>query len=309
MVFLSDNVSQNTMSTTNHQQPQQQQQPHRLVPIAPAASNANASHTQKNGGDEEPHMQFTCVTCARRKVKCDKTGPPCSTCKKARQECYYQEPPPRKRKRKPVDELQERLDKYEKLLKQNGIIPPNDTENTPSEASPGTNSSSATIKAKKNTGTLLKGAGKTRYIDSNIWRTLGEDLHPSSDEEDDYEQQAPATTSVEAVDPVSAAFLGQTTQSQSLLDLHPTYDVAMKLWKQYLKNIDPIIKLVHVPTTLEMLQRSAANPSAMSKVNECLLFAIYHFAISASDEKECEALFGPQWVRSTPPTIRSRCVC
>lgn len=258
-------------------------------------------------------MHFTCVTCARRKVKCDKTGPPCSTCRKARQECFYQEPPPRKRKRKPVDELQERLDKYEKLLKQNGIIPPNDLENSPSEASPGTgpatNSSSSTVKAKKNTGTLLKGAGKTRYIDSNIWRTLGEDLHPSSDEEDDYEHQTPVTTSVEAVDPVSAAFLGQTTHSQSLLDLHPTYDVAMKLWKQYIKNIDPIVKLVHVPTTLEMLQRSAANPSSMSKVNECLLFAIYHFAISASSEKECETLFGHQWVREISFNSDNQCQC
>ncbi|KAF2171743.1 hypothetical protein M409DRAFT_63345 [Zasmidium cellare ATCC 36951] len=248
---------------------------------------------------QQPPRLFTCVTCARRKVKCDKTGPPCSTCKKARQECYYQEPPPRKRKRKPVDELQERVDKYEKLLKQNGILPPSDLENSPSEASPGTGTatdkSSATVKPKKSTGTLLKGAGKTRYIDSNIWRTLGEDLHPSSDEEDNYEQQAPVTTTVEAVDPVSAAFLGQSAHCPSLLDLHPTYDIAMKLWKQYLKNIDPIVKIVHVPTTLEMLQRSSANPSTMSKVNECLLFSIYHFAISASSEKECVALFGPQW--------------
>lgn len=283
----------------NTNQSQQPQQPPRLVPIAPAAS-ANTSSAQQNGAEDEPHMQFTCVTCARRKVKCDKTGPPCSTCKKARQECFYQEPPPRKRKRKPVDELQERVDRYEKLLKQNGIMPPGDLENSPSEASPGTSAtaekSSSAIKPKKNTGTLLKGAGKTRYIDSNIWRTLGEDLHPSSDEEDNYEQQAPVKTTVEAVDPVSAAFLGQTAHAPSLLDLHPTYDVAMKLWKQYLKNIDPIVKIVHVPTTLEMLQRSSANPSTMSKVNECLLFSIYHFAMSASSEKECEALFGPQWV-------------
>ncbi|EME45203.1 hypothetical protein DOTSEDRAFT_71050 [Dothistroma septosporum NZE10] len=280
------------------------QQASRLVPIAPAAQKA-ASGPQHSGQDV-PLMPYTCVTCAKRKVKCDKSGPPCNTCRKAKltDDCHYQEPAPRKRKRKPEEDLQDRVQRYEDLLKKHDLLPADiedstvisDIDRTPvaNPFAPGGGPSASSL-GKKAGGTLLKGPGKTRYIDSNIWRNLGEDLHPSSDEEDVDDQQESTPASAGPIDPVSAAFFGATTTKQSLIDLHPTYDVAMKLWSQYVRNIDPIIKLVHGPTTFELIQRVAANPSSMSKVNECLLFALYHFAIVSTPERDCEALFGQTW--------------
>lgn len=252
-------------------------------------------------------MPFTCVTCAKRKVKCDKTGPPCTTWRKAKlvNDCYYQEPAARKRKRQPDEDLQDRVQRYEELLRKHNLLPTEDKESPVATDfdktavagvfAPGGGPLASSL-AWKSGGTLLKGLGKTRYIDSNIWRNLGEDLHPSSDEDDVDDQQDSTPPSAGPIDPVSAAFFGPTTTKQSLIDLHPTYDVAMKLWDLYVRNIDPIIKLVHVPTTLALVQRAAANPSSMSKVNECLLFALYHFAIVSTSEHDCEALFGQTWI-------------
>lgn len=239
-------------------------------------------------------------------MKCDKRIP-CSTCRKTRQECVYQEPAPRKRKRKPTDDVQERIEHYERILRENNLLPPDDdSEKSPVSSGPPTQASqhrsdtgvathaSAGLKV-RGVGKLVQGRAGSRYIDSNVWRNLGEELHPDSDEEEDYGELNYAPEGADPIDPVSHAFLGPMSPMQSLLDWHPTYDLAMKLWKQYVQNVDPVVKLCHLPTTFEKLQRAAANPNDMSKATECLLFAIYHFAIVSTPTYELEGKFGRNW--------------
>lgn len=268
-------------------------QPSRLVPLAPAPQ---AEPVAQNSDGSQPLMAYACVICTKRKVRCDRTSP-CSACRKGRVECHYQEPPRRKRKRKPVEDLQERLDRYEKLLSNHGISldgSPGADVTTPGANIPSTISSpqDAQPGVRRSTGTLIRGPGKTRYVDSNIWRNLGEDLHPSSDEEDRADDRhAGSLPKPDIQDPASFAFYGASTPKQDLLNLHPTYDVAMKLWKLYVRNVDPIVRIIHLPTGLEMVQRAAANPSTMSKVTEALLFAIYFFAVSSTPKDEFKREF------------------
>ena len=275
----------------------------RLVPIAPAVNPPSQAQQQQDANPPEL-MPSTCVTCARRKVKCDKQNP-CSACRKARLQCTYQTPTPRRRKRKPVEDIQDRLDRYERLLKTNNLLPASDdNKQSPGRSrSDGPPSPSSTPGGasgpQSRTGTLLAGSGKTRYVDSNIWSNLSDDLHPSSDEEEpDYDQADASQPKLELIDPLSGGFLGASSPRQSLLGLHPTYEDAMNLWKLYVRNVDPITKCVHLPTGLVMIQRAASNPSSMSKVTECLLFAIYHFAVISATERECMELF-----RQAKPTL------
>lgn len=228
-------------------------------------------------------------------------GPTCATCRRARLECVWQEPAPRKRKRKGED-VHERLEYYEKLLKENGILPVKDG------ISPGTSTTSPSQPSAREPvldynrpsldkpGKLVEGDGKTRYIDSNIWRHLGDDdLNPSSDEDEEDEQteSTPATfaSAGNLADPVSAALLNIGSPSQNLVDLHPSYDTALKLWNVYIENIDPIVKIVHVPSFQPILQRGAANPSTLPKATEALLFSIHHFAVASLSEDECQNVF------------------
>lgn len=230
----------------------------------------------------------------------------CSTCRKARLECVYQEPLPRKRKRKTVDSVHERLEHYEKLLKQNGLIEEEESNPPPTPAQKaeapflGIQGVSRHVSMKGvGDGKLLPSSrpGRSRYIDSNVWKNLGE-FHPSSDEEDaDDPSPAGLYRSPTTDDPVSTALLGPNSPPVALIDFHPTYESAMKLWKIYVDNIDPIIKLVHVPSGVAIVQRAAANPSSASKATEALLFAVYHFAAKTITEAECERMFGEPQVK------------
>ncbi|KAK1070327.1 hypothetical protein LTR74_004243 [Friedmanniomyces endolithicus] len=281
--------------------------PNQQLPIAIAP----AVNGQPRAQDVAPgSMAFTCVTCTRRKVKCDKTGPPCSTCRKTRLHCHYEAPPPRKRKRRPTDDIHERLEHYEGLLRQHGILDqaddPSPVENaaakipSPSDSTPSNPPnpiSFAVDPANSNrTGRLLAGRGKSRYIDSTLWRNL-EELDPYSDEEEEgqsHEQgQHGAIYHVRpSTDPLTASMFASGAPAQSLLDLHPTYDAAMRFWRVYLSHVESLTKLFHVPTATATVQRAAANPSQASKPMECLLFAIYHFAAVAMTDEECQQSLG-----------------
>lgn len=271
--------------------------PHfRPIAIAPANGVFQAH-------DDEPEtgMPYTCVSCTRRKVKCDKTGPPCSTCKRARLECYYEAPQPRKRKRKTIEDVHERLKHYERLLQQHGLL---DGVQKPQEATPppagkataSTGSTPAADVARggiSKSGRLLSGGGKSRFINSTLWRNLNdEDAVPSSSDEDETDSQSAnvGPKNGPMVDPLTASLFAAGQPGQSLLNLHPTYDAAMKMWQIYLSHVDPLTKLLHVPTTTVMIKRAAANPSTASKSTECLLFAVYHFAMVAMSDEECESL-------------------
>lgn len=268
----------------------------RAIPIAPAPNGTTQPEESNNSQSTKP---YTCVTCARRKVKCDKIFPVCTTCRKARLDCEYQEPAPRKRKRKPEDDIYEKLEHYEALLKKNGILPTEESVGSASPAQPSQSFASPFYSLKnyalgeKDPGRLLTDHGKTRYIDSGIWRNLGEhDLHPSDEEDDEEPETSTQYQPTPAADPASSALLGPGSPPSNLISLHPSYDHAMKLWKVYVDNVDPIAKIVHVPSFFATVQRTAANPSTASKASEVLVFAIYHIAVISLDEAECLEYFG-----------------
>lgn len=69
-----------------------------------------------------PQSRYSCVTCARRKVKCDKLNP-CSTCSQSQIACTYRDPAPSQRHRKRVTQrdLLSKIQELETLLHSNRI--------------------------------------------------------------------------------------------------------------------------------------------------------------------------------------------
>jgi len=277
-----------------------EQRPIAIAPKRDLATHDDWTNDSAKNGEEasaSPCMPYTCLTCARRKVKCDKTSPTCSTCRKARLDCTYQEPAPRKRKRKPVEDVHERLEQYEKILKANGLLPGSGSSKSPNSEEPNSNwplwlSPSQTPKNNSNPGKLIGKEDKARYIGSTVFKNLGDDLEPSSDEDDDGDEAVQATPQLRASDPLSLAFLSPGSSSVSLLNCHPTYETAMKLWRLYVDNVDPVVKAVHVPTMQNILQRAAAQPSRVPKATEALVFSIYHFAVISITDEESIKIFG-----------------
>ena len=79
---------------------------------------------------------------------------------------------------------------------------------------------------------------------------------------------------------------------QSLLQYHPTHAEALMLWKTHTENVEPICKVLHIPSAFKIVEMASQQPEIASKADECLLFAIYHFAIFSMTEEECVKQFG-----------------
>lgn len=72
----------------------------------------------------------------------------------------------------------------------------------------------------------------------------------------------------------------------------PTPVQIMRLWQVFLKNVDPLVKLFHAPTTQQMVFDAAANADAVSTSNQALMFSIYLLSVISMTEEECVDLLG-----------------
>ncbi|CAL5874986.1 uncharacterized protein PFLUO_LOCUS9289 [Penicillium psychrofluorescens] len=256
---------------------QKRSRPVAIAPVPP----------HRTGAIDVALMPYACQTCAKRKVKCDKASPTCSGCRKGKLECLYRKSRPQYRKRKLSGDLCEKLARYEHILQQHGLLEavasPSAGETPPSQelislrwADPET----------ARNGKLLVGQGKSRYIYSNFWRNLEDDeLQHASDEEEEDNQ----AVSHVASGPLTGAFMGY---QQSLFTYHPTHVQAMILWENHIENVEPLCKIIHIPSTRKMIQMASQQPEIISKTDEYLLFAIYHFAVFSMTEEDCVEKLG-----------------
>jgi transcription factor-like protein/Zn(2)-Cys(6) binuclear cluster domain-containing protein len=245
-------------------------------------------------------MPFTCTPCARRKVKCDKTVPSCSTCRRCRIDCSYQAPAPRSRKRKPSDPSSEALEKvarYEDILRRHGLLE--------SGASPETGHMEEPVEDpifplwNASSEKLLVDGANSRYINSHAWRNLGNDemelvakaIHDEETEGDaDLEGKGPPVadnvSQQAALDPLSGAFLLMGSR-QSLLQYRPSSESATILWNTHVEHVEPLCRVLHIPSTTKTVSLALQQPALSPKTDECLLFAIYHFAVYSMLEEDC----------------------
>lgn len=255
------------------------------VAIAPAPFSTSLTDLGVNGEPHQPTMPYTCQTCAKRKVRCNKATPVCSSCHKGKLECFYQAPPPRRRKWRFSGDINDRLARYERILSQHGLLP-QDVEKSPSIEELPTETISLRLNEPETlrTGKLLAGQGKSRYIDSNLWRNLGDDEVQRMSDDDEEDQIFASVTGGFASDPLTGAFMGC---KLDLIQYHPTHEEAMMLWQTHIENVEPICKVLHIPSASEMVKTASQQPAMASKAEECLLFAIYHFAVFSMTEEDC----------------------
>lgn len=232
-------------------------------------------------------------------------------------QCIFQAPaPPRRKKRKPTEsDLIERLRQYEETLKQHGIDAPDSLAQDEFRNTPETHERHATkpraaeighpdYKADlTNVGTLIGGGGRSRYIDSNLWKALSNEVQehivgqPSEmfqSSDDELEPGDDGPTPVNSLDGARLLFGGPKTP-QNALDLHPLHPspaVGMKLWEAYRENVEPLVKLMHVPTVHHRLLKAFSDLHAITRATECMLFAIYHFSIVSMTAEEAERITG-----------------
>jgi hypothetical protein len=195
-------------------------------------------------------------------------------------------------------DLNEKVAYYESILQQHGLLKEESGGSAPHVEAPKPQrqpKSDRPHDEPSRMGKLLSGDGTTRYVDSSLWRNLGEDemnrIAEEADEDADEEAIGALPNDLLAGDPLSSAFLGT---SQDLLVFHPSTAHAKALWQAHIENVEPTCKVLHIPTVSAMLQTTSAHPYYASKADECILFAIYHFAVVSLTNDDCQQKFGQQ---------------
>ena len=158
----------------------------------------------------DPPSIRSCVTCRRRKVRCNKRTP-CSNCVKAGIECVFPPPgrAPRKSKRPHDAELLSRLRRLEGVIehlsgKKSGAVEPLSTVSSPSQQEPGSaspqegrqttpqtqgvqagkcpfvlDSDPKAVKPRNlehDFGRLVIDEGRSRYVSNRLWASLGDEV-------------------------------------------------------------------------------------------------------------------------------------
>jgi hypothetical protein len=144
------------------------------------------------GGPPNPR---SCVTCRKRKVKCDKKNP-CSNCVRAKIDCIFPGPgrAPRKSKKPPDAELLERLRRLEGVVTSlNAQVEGHELEaadrekerqsSTSEEPCPFAARNGAKVAADNSVeglesrfGRLLVEKGRSRYINNSFWASLSNEV-------------------------------------------------------------------------------------------------------------------------------------
>lgn len=74
--------------------------------------------------------------------------------------------------------------------------------------------------------------------------------------------------------------------------LHPSAIQIFQLWQVYLNNVNPLLKISHVPTLQNQIVEASADLSNVAEPLEALMFAIYLISVTSMPNEEVEAAFG-----------------
>jgi hypothetical protein len=68
--------------------------------------------------------------------------------------------------------------------------------------------------------------------------------------------------------------------ASNVLEFYPDPHLALQLWALYVKSVDPVLKILHIPTTQSAVIATIIDPKSASASMLTLTFAIYFAAIT-----------------------------
>lgn len=90
----------------------------------------------------------------------------------------------------------------------------------------------------------------------------------------------------------SELILGADSPEQNIDDLWPEASHVFRLWQVYLERVNPLTKIIHVPTLQPYLAEAIGRSQNVPKSVEALLFSIFLMATISLRPEECQALLG-----------------
>jgi hypothetical protein len=78
----------------------------------------------------------------------------------------------------------------------------------------------------------------------------------------------------------------------SVTSSHPSAIQIFQLWQIYINNVNPLIRISHVPTLQGQIISASANLSKIPKPLEALMFSIYFVTVLSMTDQEVQSTFG-----------------
>ncbi|KAI9040650.1 Zn(II)2Cys6 transcription factor [Aspergillus affinis] len=224
----------------------------------------------------------SCLGCHRRKVRCDR-GVPCTNCARAGCTCVY---PSSEQKSPSLQGIADRLERVESILaylcenRGPGVATSGDSEDQGRQDAISHRPSPAQ-RSHMSWELLLNDGQMVQYVNnSNIKDLLQDDqrmkMTPASGPEREPSQLQQASTPRLAAQPRPP-----TSTSSGLLEFYPDSQLALRLWSVYVKSVDPVLKILHIPTTQSAVIATILDPKSAGSSMVALTFAIYFAAITA----------------------------
>lgn len=242
------------------------------------------------------NVERSCLRCHERKVRCDK-GKPCNKCVRLNVSCEY--PGPKRVKRRPpkttVTDVIARLEQLEQSISLMADRPT-------SRRSQSANDDVVSVES-SDLGPVLHHQSADRLSRHGFLGKDGsyidEPLMSRVLEKESELQSAIGTLVSDSGTPSKPSPLkvdGILTNPLHLQSdfrvLYPDPWRETMLWETFLSRVDPVLKVIHVPTTRPRVFGAINRPDACRPDAHCLLFAIFFAATTAlvSDEPGNETL-------------------
>ncbi|KAF5021221.1 hypothetical protein F66182_6740 [Fusarium sp. NRRL 66182] len=260
-----------------------------------------------SGSHKTPRV-LACVLCQHRKIKCDRNTP-CSNCIKANVTCTPSTPAPARKRRRPNQDLQERLARCEQLLKQyadgsvpspsvaapsptNGSLP--DAMSTQPDTYPATPTNMDGQSKWKPTGKMVKGEGGVRFMDSYLWANIHDELQAMKEivDTDDPEDCSVMGSEDRSPDYNIDLLLSSDASQTSIEELQPDPVHVFRLWQVFVDRVNPLVKIIHVPSVQPYALELATNMNNIPLNYQSLLFSIFTITTVSLTEAESVQMLG-----------------
>ncbi|CAG7949172.1 unnamed protein product [Penicillium olsonii] len=235
-------------------------------------------------GKNDPQYRLgarSCLACHRRKVRCDR-GVPCTNCAKCDFTCVYPtKDKDRDEQRSPtLQRISDRLGRLETLLSH--LVEPRasvSAEQQVHDAPIFTQSQ----RESKPWELLLNDGNNVQYVNNSNLRDLLQN---------DERIKTQRASGLESTPQLQNYTSTHTSPSQpgllsnaapSVLEFYPDSHLALQLWALYVKSVDPVLKILHIPTTQSAVIATILDPKSASASMVALTFAIYFAAITTLD--------------------------
>lgn len=248
----------------------------------PASPTASSSVGNKK-------IERSCLLCHQRKIRCNKRSP-CSNCARADVLCCYPgaERPGRRPPKHTIAEVVARVTRLERTITAISNIESNSAHKSPTVEA---DASEIQTVAGSPEELLVQDGYSTRYINEVLFsRVLEEERELQSVMGSPKSDSNPVKKS-SSLD-IGRIFSGFNQSMKDTQSYHPSRWQAMQLWQAFISNVDPIAKILHIPTTQATVFAAINNPSNLEEDLNALLFSIYFAATTSLTSSVAANLLG-----------------